>query len=150
MRIPCDICYEPFNTNERKPMIPDCCGHTMCLQCVDKLPEKKCPMDQKPFHTCNLNIAINELIQMPRIKPPRDYENLFKICFVGESGVGKSTLLNRLIGSDINDTEVTIGLDMRFRSELYHNKRYKFQLWDTGGQERFRAITKAHYKSTQY
>jgi GTPase SAR1 family protein len=55
-------------------------------------------MDRIPFDNYNLNQAIYDLIRQPSIKPPRDYEKLFKICFVGESSVGKTTLLNSFIG----------------------------------------------------
>jgi small GTP-binding protein len=42
----------------------------------------------------------------------------------------------------------TIGLGFRYVSEEIDGKVYKFEMWDTGGQEKYRAMTSTYYKST--
>jgi len=77
----------------------------------------------------------------------RDYECLFKLVIVGDSGVGKSSLLLRFADDSFNDTYLTtIGVDFRFRTLNVDGKNLKLQIWDTAGQERFRTITNAYYK----
>ena len=78
----------------------------------------------------------------------RDYDYLFKLVLVGDSGVGKSCLLLRYADDCFTESFIsTIGVDFRFRTAIVENKRIKLQIWDTAGQERFRAITSAYYKS---
>src|SRR5689334_15064959 len=48
----CPICYENFNSQDHLPKLLPACGHTVCLQCVKKLPVNfglRCPIDKKPF-----------------------------------------------------------------------------------------------------
>jgi len=77
----------------------------------------------------------------------RDYDHLFKLVLIGDSGVGKSCLLLRFADDSFTDTYIsTIGVDFRFRSVKIDNKTIKLQIWDTAGQERFRTITSAYYR----
>ena len=73
---------------------------------------------------------------------------VIKVVFVGDSGVGKTSLINR----EHDDTFVkehlaTIGVDFRIKTYDLGLLRVKAQLWDTAGQERFRSIQKPYYKS---
>ena len=73
---------------------------------------------------------------------------VIKVVFVGDSGVGKTSLINR----EHDDTFVkehlaTIGVDFRIKTYDLGLLRVKGQLWDTAGQERFRSIQKPYYKS---
>lgn len=62
-----------------------------------------------------------------------------KICLVGESGVGKSSLLSLLQGKEISTERTpTIGLEIE-NSDLNGNK---CAIWDLGGQERFKSMWK--------
>ncbi|KAL7432793.1 hypothetical protein ACHAXM_003267 [Skeletonema potamos] len=79
----------------------------------------------------------------------KDYDYLFKLVLIGDSGVGKSCLLLRFAVSDDAFTESyisTIGVDFRFRTVKIGKKTIKLQIWDTAGQERFRTITSAYYR----
>lgn len=68
---------------------------------------------------------------------------------VGDSAVGKSSLLLRFADNEFNENYmITIGVDFRFKSVTTNNKIVKLQIWDTAGQERFRTIVNTYYKST--
>eukprot|EP00700_Malawimonas_jakobiformis_P003064 EC725526.1.p1 GENE.EC725526.1~~EC725526.1.p1 ORF type:complete len:222 (+),score=16.82 EC725526.1:48-668(+) len=76
-----------------------------------------------------------------------DTEHLFKIIVIGDSGVGKSSLLNRFVDDQFSPNFIqTIGVDFKIKTMLYNQKQVRLQLWDTAGQERFKAITRAYYK----
>ncbi|BAM41907.1 Rab GTPase [Theileria orientalis strain Shintoku] len=77
----------------------------------------------------------------------KDYDYLFKLVLIGDSGVGKSCLLLRFADDSFTDSYITtIGVDFRFRTVIVNNKRIKLQIWDTAGQERFRTITSTYYR----
>uniref|UniRef100_A0A0G4FIG9 Uncharacterized protein n=1 Tax=Chromera velia CCMP2878 TaxID=1169474 RepID=A0A0G4FIG9_9ALVE len=77
----------------------------------------------------------------------RDYDYLFKIVLIGDSGVGKSNLLLRFADDQFTESYIsTIGVDFRFRTVQVDGKIVKLQIWDTAGQERFRTITSAYYR----
>lgn len=77
----------------------------------------------------------------------KDYDYLFKLVLIGDSGVGKSCLLLRFADDAFTESYIsTIGVDFRFRTVKIDNKTVKLQIWDTAGQERFRTITSAYYR----
>ena len=77
-----------------------------------------------------------------------EYDYLFKIMLVGDSGVGKSCLLMRFCDDSFTDNYIsTIGVDFKIRTIDIDNKTIKLQIWDTAGQERFRCITSSFYRS---
>lgn len=70
---------------------------------------------------------------------------------VGNSAVGKSSLLLRFADDDFNENYmITIGVDFRFKSLNINSRIVKLQIWDTAGQERFRTIVNTYYKSILY
>ncbi|KAL6051270.1 Ras- protein Rab-1A [Balamuthia mandrillaris] len=75
------------------------------------------------------------------------YDHLFKILLVGDSGVGKSSLLLRFTDDMFQETFIsTIGVDFKIRNVNIQDKVVKMQIWDTAGQERFRTITSSYYR----
>lgn len=76
---------------------------------------------------------------------------MFRIIIIGDSGVGKSSLLLRYTDDAFTESFITtIGVDFRVKTvELKGGKRVKLQIWDTAGQERFRNITTAYYRGAQ-
>ncbi|KAJ2355606.1 Rab GTPase ypt31 [Coemansia erecta] len=76
-----------------------------------------------------------------------EYDYLFKIVLIGDSGVGKSNLLSRFTRNEFNlESKSTIGVEFATRSIQVDGKTIKAQIWDTAGQERYRAITSAYYR----
>mmetsp|Transcript_26989 Transcript_26989/g.26618 ORF Transcript_26989/g.26618 Transcript_26989/m.26618 type:complete len:220 (+) Transcript_26989:24-683(+) len=76
-----------------------------------------------------------------------DYDYLFKIVLIGDSGVGKSNLLSRFTKNEFNlESKTTIGVEFAQKSIIIDGKTIKAQIWDTAGQERYRAITSAYYR----
>ncbi|KAH9934945.1 GTPase [Fomitopsis serialis] len=76
-----------------------------------------------------------------------NFDYLFKVVLIGDSGVGKSNLLSRFTRNEFNlETKSTIGVEFATRSITVDGKTLKAQIWDTAGQERYRAITAAYYR----
>ncbi|KAI9999822.1 hypothetical protein NQD34_011665 [Periophthalmus magnuspinnatus] len=76
-----------------------------------------------------------------------EYDYLFKVVLIGDSGVGKSNLLSRFTRNEFNlESKSTIGVEFATRSIQVEGKTVKAQIWDTSGQERYRAITSAYYR----
>ncbi len=81
------------------------------------------------------------------LKASEDYDYLFKVVLIGDSGVGKSMLLSRFTRDEFNlDSKSTIGVEFANKSIKTDGKTIKAQIWDTAGQERYRAITSAYYR----
>ncbi|KAE8676402.1 Ras-related protein RABA2c [Hibiscus syriacus] len=76
-----------------------------------------------------------------------EYEYLFKIVLIGDSGVGKSNILSRYTRNEFClESKSTIGVEFATRNLQVEGKSVKAQIWDTAGQERYRAITSAYYR----
>ncbi|KAK8266160.1 hypothetical protein V6Z12_D12G227500 [Gossypium hirsutum] len=76
-----------------------------------------------------------------------EYDYLFKLLLIGDSGVGKSCLLLRFADDSYLDSYIsTIGVDFKIRTVEHDGKIIKLQIWDTAGQERFRTITSSYYR----
>ncbi|XP_033375628.1 ras-related protein Rab-44-like isoform X2 [Parus major] len=76
-----------------------------------------------------------------------DYNFVFKVVLIGESGVGKTNLLSRFTRNEFNhDSRTTIGVEFSTRTILVGDAVVKAQIWDTAGLERYRAITSAYYR----
>lgn len=75
------------------------------------------------------------------------YDYLFKLLLIGDSGVGKSSLLLRF-SDDTYETNFnsTIGVDFKIKTVDLDDKVVKLQIWDTAGQERFRTLTSSYYR----
>lgn len=82
---------------------------------------------------------------MPLIQ---NYDYLFKIILIGDSGVGKSSLLLRLVDMEFDpEFNATIGVDFKIKNLSIDDKIYKLQIWDSAGQDRFRSITTMYYRN---
>eukprot|EP01112_Ceratiomyxa_fruticulosa_P004364 TRINITY_DN1488_c0_g5_i1.p1 TRINITY_DN1488_c0_g5~~TRINITY_DN1488_c0_g5_i1.p1 ORF type:complete len:207 (+),score=37.53 TRINITY_DN1488_c0_g5_i1:238-858(+) len=76
-----------------------------------------------------------------------EYDYLFKLLLIGDSGVGKSCLLLRFADDTYTESYIsTIGVDFKIRTITLDGKTIKLQIWDTAGQERFRTITSSYYR----
>ena len=81
-----------------------------------------------------------------------EYENAqsCKVVLLGESGVGKTSIISRLINNVFGENIISTtgasyaGKTMTF--DEFEGKAIKFEIWDTAGQEQYRSLTKIFYK----
>jgi len=77
------------------------------------------------------------------------YDYLFKIVLVGDCGVGKTQIRNRYTLDEFNpQSKSTIGVEFAFKTVNINGNDIKGQIWDTSGEERYRAITSAYYRGS--
>ena len=79
-----------------------------------------------------------------------EYEMMVKVIIIGDSSVGKTNIMSKYLKNIFNeDSKATVGVE--FGSKLFtidgHN--IKAQIWDTAGQEKYKAITGAYYKGSK-
>eukprot|EP00903_Cladosiphon_okamuranus_P020272 g18604.t1 len=76
-----------------------------------------------------------------------DFDHTIRILLLGDSGVGKTSLMTRFSEDKFAPTMIsTAGVDFKVQTLDIHGKRVKCQIWDTAGQERFHVITRAYYR----
>ncbi|KAL0920532.1 hypothetical protein M5K25_009673 [Dendrobium thyrsiflorum] len=73
----------------------------------------------------------------------------FKILIIGDSGVGKSSLLVSFISNHVDDLAPTIGVDFKIKHLTVGGKKLKLTIWDTAGQEKFRTLTSSYFRNAQ-
>ena len=94
-----------------------------------------------PFHlTSDTLRQVCIILNSPQASPAQ-------ILLVGDSGVGKSSLLLRFTADKFEPvSNPTIGVDFRVKYLTVNGKRVKLTIWDTAGQERFRTLTSSYYR----
>ena len=78
------------------------------------------------------------------------YDHLFKLLIIGESGVGKTSIINRYIKNMYSDQQIsTTGaiFSTRLISYIEEKMSLRLEIWDTAGQERYRSLAKVIYKN---
>ncbi|XP_059629572.1 uncharacterized protein LOC132272437 [Cornus florida] len=80
---------------------------------------------------------------------PPEFDYLFKLLMIGDSGVGKSSLLLSFTSDTFEDLSPTIGVDFKVKHVSVGGKKLKLAIWDTAGQERFRTLTSSYYRGAQ-
>ena len=79
-----------------------------------------------------------------------EYDMIFKVVLIGDSGVGKTNILSRYVRDDFSiETKSTVGVEFGSKVLKVNNTSIKIQIWDTAGQERYKSITKAYYKGAK-
>jgi small GTP-binding protein len=74
-----------------------------------------------------------------------DIDYVFKICVFGEHNVGKTTLINYYLTKHFDlDTKPTLGATIHMKSLVIYNKHINLQIWDFGGEERFRELLQSY------
>ncbi|CAI9279620.1 unnamed protein product [Lactuca saligna] len=92
-------------------------------------------------------VSISSFKEMGAFHADDDYNYLFKVVLIGDSGVGKTNLLLRFSENEFNlESKSNIGVEHAICSIVVDNKIIKGQMWDTAGKERYRAITRAYYR----
>jgi small GTP-binding protein len=76
-----------------------------------------------------------------------EFEHLFKLVVIGDSCVGKSKLIWRYINDEFHtSSHTTIGVELATKVLELDGRRVKVQVWDTAGQEKYRALTSNYYR----
>lgn len=79
-----------------------------------------------------------------------NFDVIYKLVLVGDSGVGKTNIMLRYLNKEFNqNTKATVGVEFGSKNIKIENKIVKGQIWDTAGQERYKAITSAYYKGAK-
>lgn len=80
--------------------------------------------------------------------PPPSGQNNYKVVVVGASGVGKTSLIQRLT-DNIFDTEIqsTVGVEFKSFPCKVGEDDIRLNLWDTAGQEKYRSISKNYFRN---
>ena len=69
------------------------------------------------------------------------YDATYKVVIFGDAGTGKTTLTQRFLTNLFkSDSQMTIGVDFEVKSLEVSEKKVKLQIWDFGGEERFRFL----------
>lgn len=78
------------------------------------------------------------------------FKYLFKVILIGDSNVGKSSIMLRFTTNRFRsgEYEPTIGVEFGSKMVQLKDDKVKLQLWDTAGQESFRSITRSYYRSS--
>ena len=79
-----------------------------------------------------------------------EYDVLFKLVIIGDSGVGKTNILSRYLNDEFSLTsKATVGVEFGSTMVKKNGKLIKLQIWDTAGQERYKSITTSYYKGAK-
>ena len=76
-----------------------------------------------------------------------DISQFFKVVVIGDSGVGKTAMILRLIDGKFCETSSTIGVQYQPYICQVGDERVQLQIWDTAGQERYRSISKSYFRN---
>uniref|UniRef100_A0A8U7P3K0 small monomeric GTPase n=1 Tax=Corvus moneduloides TaxID=1196302 RepID=A0A8U7P3K0_CORMO len=80
----------------------------------------------------------------------KQYDVLFRLLLLGDSGVGKTCLLCRFTDNQFHPAHIsTIGVDFKMKTIEVDGIKVRIQIWDTAGQERYQTITKQYYRRAQ-
>ncbi|XP_077395998.1 ras-related protein Rab-15-like [Festucalex cinctus] len=80
----------------------------------------------------------------------KQYDILFRILLLGDSGVGKTCMLRRFTDKEFDTGHIsTIGVDFKMKTLEIDGIKVRVQIWDTAGQERYQTITKQYYRRAQ-
>ena len=72
----------------------------------------------------------------------------YKVIVVGESGTGKTTIVQRLVYGVFNEeSTATVGVEFKSCVVKANGKNVKLQIWDTAGQEKFRSVAKSYFRN---
>jgi len=88
---------------------------------------------------------------MQKVRKEEETTVSFKILVIGDSGVGKSSILVRFTDDEFEDGRAcTIGVDFKTKLLDLSAEQHKINLniWDTAGQEKFRSLTSSYYRGT--
>ena len=79
-----------------------------------------------------------------------EYEMMIKVILIGDSGVGKTNIMSKFLKNKfLEDSKATVGVEFGSKLFIQQGHKIKAQIWDTAGQEKYKAITSAYYKGSK-
>ena len=79
-----------------------------------------------------------------------EYEMMVKVILIGDSSVGKTNIMSKYLKNQFNEnSKATVGVEFGAKIFKINNRNIKAQIWDTAGQEKYKAITGAYYKGSK-
>ena len=167
--IECPFCEDIYGTNESDVHAPKIlkCGHTLYKECLEKEIKKNdkeifnCPKCNKEIkkeqnideYTTNIGIIdqINELFNIDSIDDKDDEKNeaiKYRVILLGNCAVGKTSILKRLSNNKFDSNcFTTVGCETSIYYMKYKNIKYQLLFFDTGGQEKYKAITRNYLRN---
>ena len=98
----------------------------------------------------NINEEQKENIEIKRNLPElEEYEKSIKVIVLGDSSVGKSSLINRLLKNEFQSLPATLAIENHTYIISLNEFTIRMQIWDTAGQEKFDSIVSNYYKGTE-
>mmetsp|Transcript_10597 Transcript_10597/g.24114 ORF Transcript_10597/g.24114 Transcript_10597/m.24114 type:complete len:215 (+) Transcript_10597:129-773(+) len=89
------------------------------------------------------------MIEGPLGKSTCSLSNKYKLIMLGDTQVGKTAILTRLLSGSFDDLYTsTIGIDFRCKNLILEDRIVRLQLWDTAGQERFRSLVPSYIRDS--
>ena len=74
-------------------------------------------------------------------------DRIFKLLLIGESNVGKTSIIVRYVDNDFQESGIaTLGVDVKYKYVSLDNTKIRLAIWDTAGQERFRGLAKNYFR----
>ncbi|KAJ8402934.1 hypothetical protein AAFF_G00362480 [Aldrovandia affinis] len=93
------------------------------------------------------NVLERSSLGQPAGTESQPAQRVFKVVFLGNSGVGKSSFIHRYCrGHFPNNMSATVGIDFQVCSVMLDSTPIALQLWDTAGQERFHSVTRQYFR----
>lgn len=152
----CSICFERYNAKNKIPKVLHC-GHTFCLECLNKMKIKsknilECPICRKKESFENTDdLSTNRVIYDLLYNPTQEEDliieekNKFKIIIIGSAFTGKTSLLHRCIKKKFNEEyNVTLGADLQTYKVKINDENICLNIWDTAGTEKFQSMQKMY------
>lgn len=106
-------------------------------------------MENKVSSICFVEVRTSIL---PKMSSSGDFGNplrKFKLVFLGEQSVGKTSLITRFMYDSFDNTyQATIGIDFLSKTMYLEDRTVRLQLWDTAGQERFRSLIPSYIRDS--
>ena len=79
-----------------------------------------------------------------------NYDKKCQLLIIGDSTVGKTSILNRYTSGDFNKHYLaTAGLDFFKKDEIFYGKTIRIKIWDTAGQERYKSLTQGYFRNAE-
>ena len=79
-----------------------------------------------------------------------EYEMMVKVIIIGDSSVGKTNIMSRYLKNQfLENSKATVGVEFGAKLFNINGHKIKAQIWDTAGQEKYKAITGAYYKGSK-